>query len=126
MLVTKNKREEYDAVLMKESKELGAIEGAGAFGPRVLSTAPCCNPGRSSNYQSPCCIQCIGGSLLDDVVDPGLSLLLDITGMLLQFQELPVAIQVDIKKAFFMIEEKKSDRPHLQFLLPDEAGTMTI
>ena len=40
------------------------------------------------------------GKLLDDVVDPGLSLLLGITGMLLQFQELPVAIQVDIKKAF--------------------------
>ena len=25
-----------------------------------------------------------------------------------------------------MIEVKKSDRPHLQFLLPDEAGNMTI
>ena len=66
------------------------------------------------------------GKFLDDVVDPGLSLLLDITGMLLQFQEIPAAIQVDIKKAFLMIEVKKSDRPYLQFLLPDEAGNMTI
>ena len=129
-LASKDKRSVYDDVLLREYQDLGAIEKEpqphtpGYYLPhhavireaaettkvRVVFNASAARKGEKS---------------LNDVMDPGPSLLPDLTGMLLRFRELPVGLQADIRKAFFMIAVQEQGRQYLRFLWPDEHGVMT-
>ena len=67
------------------------------------------------------------GKALNDMVDPGPSLLPDLAGMLLRWREYQCAVQADIRKAFFMIGMRPEDRPFLRFLWPDQdSGEMCV
>ena len=68
----------------------------------------------------------IGRSSLNDLVDPGPSLLPDLTGLLPCFRECQHAIQADIRKAFFMVEVRQEDRPYLGFVWLQEDGEVEI
>ena len=50
------------------------------------------------------------GKSLNDMVDPGPSLLPSLAGMLLRFREYKSALQADIRKAFFMVAVNPEDR----------------
>ena len=98
--------EEYQQVLMGEYAQLGAIEpepnpsqpgyymphhavvrkDAGTTKSRVVFNA-------SAKVKN--------GKALNDVIDPGPLLLPDLTGLLLRFRWWRVAVQADIRKAFF-------------------------
>ena len=67
-----------------------------------------------------------GEKSLNDVLDPGPSLMPNLTGMLMRFREYEVGFQADIKKAFFMIGVRKEDRPYLRFVWPDETGELVV
>ena len=58
----------------------------------------------------------IGRSSLNDLVDPGPSLIPDLTGLLPCFREFQHAVQADIRKAFFMVEVRQEDSPYLRFV----------
>ena len=62
------------------------------------------------------------GVSLNDLVDPGPSLLPDLAGLLLRLREYPCALQADIRKAFFMIGMREEDRPYLRFVWPEAEG----
>ena len=123
-LQRKGKRQEYDRVLLEEYAQLDAIEKEehpeepGYYMPhhavfrsdatttktRVVFNASASRSGEQS---------------LNDLVDPGPSLLPDLVGLLLRFREYPVAFQADIRKAFFMIGMRPEDRPYLRFVWPE-------
>ena len=63
------------------------------------------------------------GKSLNDMVDPRLSLLPSLTGMLLRFREYKSALQADIRKAFFMVKVNPEDRPYLRFLWPGRSDS---
>ena len=124
-------RDAYDKVLLQEYSELDAIEREpkpdteGYYLPhhavirqkssttkvRVVFNASASKSGKQS---------------LNDVVDPGPSLIPQLTSLLIRFRELPAAVQSDIRKAFFMIGVREDDRRYLRFLWPDEDGVMTV
>ena len=62
------------------------------------------------------------GESLNDMVDPGPSLLPTLAGLLLRFREYECAFQADIRKAFFMISMCEEDRQYLRFLWPKAEG----
>ena len=62
---------------------------------------------------------------LNDVLDQGPSLLPSLIGLLLRFRMKKVALQADIKKAFFTISVNEEDRRYLRFVWPNEHGVMT-
>ena len=108
-------RDAYDKVLLQEYSELDAIEREpkpdteGYYLPhhavirqkssttkvRVVFNASASKSGKQS---------------LNDVVDPGPSLIPQLTSLLIRFRELPAAVQSDIRKAFFMIGVREDDR----------------
>ena len=122
------KRALYDDVLIREYRELGAIElepcesDAGYYVPhhgvfrehaattklRVVFNASATAP---------------DGKSLNDMVDPGPSLLPSLAGMLLRFREYKSALQADIRKAFFMVAVNPEDRPYLRFLWPGRSDS---
>ena len=63
------------------------------------------------------------GKSLNDMVDPGPSLLPSFAGMLLRFREYKSALQADIRKAFFMVAVNPEDRPYLRFLWPGRSDS---
>ena len=103
-----NQREAYENILMKEYVELDAIEPEpeptteGYYMPhhaiireeavttkvRVVFNASAARKGTQA---------------LNDILDPGPSLLPQLPGLLIRFREFKFAIQGDIRKAFFMI-----------------------
>eukprot|EP00117_Sycon_ciliatum_P021255 scpid12026/ scgid6192/ len=123
-------RQRYDAVLLAEYMALGAVEvdpdpeQDGYYMPhhavfkaestttkvRVVFNASAALKGRKS---------------LNDVLDPGPSLLPSISGLLLRFREREIAMQADIRKAFFMVGLEEADRRYVRFLWPNEKGEMT-
>ena len=68
----------------------------------------------------------VGQKSLNDVLEQGPSLLPSlITGLLLRFRTKKIALQADIKKAFFTIAVNEEDRKYLRFVWPNEEGLMT-
>ena len=67
-----------------------------------------------------------GKKSLNAVLDPGPSLLPDLTGLILRLREYEHAVQADIRKAFFMIEVREEDRKYLRFLWPATKGQMEV
>ena len=63
---------------------------------------------------------------MNDVLNPGPSLLPDLIGLLLRFREYAFALQADIKKAFFMIGVSEEDRQYLRFLWPNSESKITV
>ena len=126
-----NQREAYENILMKEYVELDAIEPEpeptteGYYMPhhaiireeavttkvRVVFNASAARKGTQA---------------LNDVLDPGPSLLPQLPGLLIRFREFKFAIQGDIRKAFFMIGIKEEDRQYLRFVWPNEKGEMSV
>ena len=121
------KRQLYDDVLLREYGELGAIErepnpnepgyymphravfreNAATTKTRVVFNASASMRGKDS---------------LNNLLDPGPSLLPDLVGLLLRFREYRFAVQADIRKAFFMIGIREEDRPYLRFVWPKDSG----
>ena len=66
-----------------------------------------------------------GRASLNDKLDPGPSLLPSLAGLLLRFRENPVAVQADIRKAFFMVGVEEEDQRFLHFVWPNEQGEWT-
>ena len=62
---------------------------------------------------------------MNDVLNPGPSLLPDLIGLLLRFREYPFALQADMK-AFFMIGVPEEDTQYLRFLWPNPEGKITV
>jgi len=123
-LERQGKRKEYDSVLMSEYTKLDAIEKElepgtpGYYLPHhavfkkdstTTKTRVVFNASASME----------AGKSLNDMVDPGPSLLPDLAGLLLRFREYPCAVQADIRKAFFMIGMREEDRPYLRFVWPE-------
>ena len=124
-------RDAYDKVLLQEYSELDAIEREpkpdteGYYLPhhaviRQKSSTTKVRVGFNASASKS------GKQSLNDVVDPGPSLIPQLTSLLIRFRELPAAVQSDIRKAFFMIGVREDDRPYLRFLWPDEDGVMTV
>ena len=67
----------------------------------------------------------VGQTSLNDTLDQGPSILPSLVGLLLRFRLKKIALQADIKKAFFTIAVEESDRRYLRFVWPDEKGSMT-
>ena len=67
----------------------------------------------------------VGQKSLNDTLDQGPSILPSLVGLLLRFRLKKIALQADIKKAFFTIAVEESDRRYLRFVRPDEKGSMT-
>ena len=130
-LEKKERRAEYEDVLIKEYGQLDAIEDdpdpteTGYYLPhhaviredststkvRVVFNASASSAGKPS---------------LNDVIHPGPSLLPQLTALFLRFREFPAAVQADIRKAFFMIGVREEDRRFLRFLWPNENGVMNV
>ena len=121
------KRDLYDSVLVHEYLELDAIEvepypdTAGYYMPHhavfregasTMKTRVVFNASATSAE----------GESLNDMVDPGPSLLPTLAGLLLRFREYECAFQADIRKAFFMISMCEEDRQYLRFLWPKAEG----
>ena len=66
----------------------------------------------------------VGKKSFNDVLDQGPFLLTSLIGLLLRFRMKKVALQADIKKAFF-ISVNEEDRRYLRFVWPNEHGVMT-
>ena len=124
-------RDAYDKVLLQEYSELDAIEREpkpdteGYYLPhhaviRQKSSTTKVRVGFNASASKS------GKQSLNDVVDPGPSLIPQLTSLLIRFRELPAAVQSDIRKAFFMIGVREDDRRYLRFLWPDEDGVMTV
>ena len=126
-LVSRLKRnntfEAYQDILMGEYKELGAIEKepnpeqAGYYLPHhavVRQDAATTKLRVVFNASD----KAGTAKSLNDVIDPGPSLLPDLAGLLMRFTEFKVEVQADIKKAFFRIKVNKQDRSYLRFLWP--------
>ena len=58
------------------------------------------------------------------MINPGPSLVPQLTALLIRFRELLVAIQADICKAFFMIGIHEEGIKYLRFLWPNEDCNM--
>ena len=67
-----------------------------------------------------------GKKALNDVVDPGPSLMTSLIGLFLRFREFEHAFQADVRKAFFMIAIKEEDRPYLRFVWKNSNGETQI
>jgi len=123
-------REAYDAVLLQEYIELGAVEEEpnpqepGYYMPHhaVIKAESTTTKTRVvfNGSAAP-----RGEKSLNDVLDPGPSLLPDLAGLLMRFREQPVAVQADIRKAFFMVAIDEVDRHYLRFVWPNEEGDLT-
>ena len=57
-----------------------------------------------------------GDFSLNDVIEPGPSLLPNLPGLLMRLREYRYAVQADIRKAFFMISVLEEDRHFLRFV----------
>ena len=105
-LQRRGQRPAYDDVLITEYLKLDAIEKephpeeAGYYMPHhavFRSDASTTKTRVVFNASA----ACTGAPSLNDMVDPGPSLLPDLTGILLRFREYECAVQADIRKAFF-------------------------
>ena len=123
-LQRRGQRPAYDDVLITEYLKLDAIEKephpeeAGYYMPHhavFRSDASTTKTRVVFNASA----ACTGAPSLNDMVDPGPSLLPDLTGILLRFREYECAVQADIRKAFFMIGMREEDRPYLRFVWPE-------
>ena len=66
------------------------------------------------------------GKSLNEVLNPGPSLLPDLIGLLLRFREYVFALQAEIRKAFFMIGVPLEDRQYWRFLWPNLESKITV
>ena len=130
-LERKGERAQYDSVLIQEYSSLNAIEqepkpeSPGYYLPHhaVIREDAATTKVRVV-FNASAAVS--GGRSLNDVVDPGPSLLPDLCGMLLRFREFACAFQADIRKAFFMIGVQEEDRPYLRFVWPDSNGKWCV
>ena len=67
-----------------------------------------------------------GDFSLNDVIEPGPSLLPNLPGLLMRLREYRCAVQADIRKAFFMISVKEEDRRFLRFVWFTTEGKIEI
>ena len=121
----------YDDVLLREYGEVGAIElepdpsTAGYYMPHhvVFKAESMTTKVRvvfnASASQAGC-------ESLNALLDLGPSLLPSLAGLLIRFQEQPVAVQADIRKAFFMIGMKEADWRYLRFLWSNASGKIQV
>ena len=121
--------ENYEKILMGEYLELGAIElepcpqEPGFYMPHhavIRKEAITTKRRIVFNASAKGNVEC--GKSLNDLIDPGPSLLPDMIGLFLRFREFKVALQADIRKAFCMISVKPEDRAYLRFLWPGRKG----
>ncbi|XP_065197610.1 uncharacterized protein LOC135829131 [Sycon ciliatum] len=108
----------HDVVLLREYGELGAIElepdrsTAVYYMPHHAvfkaesTTTKTLVVFNASASQAGC-------ESLNALLDPGQLLRPSLAGLLIRFREQPVAVQADIRKAFFMIGIKEADRRYL-------------
>ena len=130
-LLKKNNLESYENVLMKEYQELDAIEKepepehSGYYMPHhaVVREAAATTKLRvvfnASASQK-------GDLSLNEVIEPGPSLLPNLPGLLMLLREYRCAVQADIRKAFFMISVKEEDRRFLRFVWFTTEGKIEI
>ena len=64
------------------------------------------------------------GISLNDLLLSGINLLANLMGNLLRFREKPIAMSADIEEIFLQVAVKPEDRNFLQFLWPDENGSV--
>ena len=122
-------RESYESVLLDEYQQLEAIEAEpepeteGYYLPHHAVIRE-----EATTTKTQVVFNASAGKKneksLNDTIDAGPSLLLDLVGLLIRFRELPAAVQVDIRKAFFMIGVRKEDRRYLRFVWPNQEGQM--
>ena len=121
------KRDLYDSVLVHEYLELDAIEvephpdTAGYYMPHHAVFRESASTTKTRVVFNASATSAEGESL-NDILDPGPSLLPTLAGLLLRFREYECAFQADIRKAFFMISMCEEDRQYLRFLWPKAEG----
>ena len=116
-------RAAYDKVLLTEYRKLDAIEkemkpdSPGYYLPHhAVFKHDSTTTKTRVVFNAPASME--PGVSLNDLVNPGPSLLPDLAGLLLRLREYPCALQADIRKAFFMIGMREEDRPYLRFVWP--------
>ena len=130
-LLKKNNLESYKNVLMKEYQGLDAIEKEpeperpGYYMPHhaVVREAAATTKLRvvfnASASQK-------GDFSLNDVIEPGPSLLPNLPGLLMRLREYRCAVQADIRKVFFMTSVKEEDCRFLRFVWFTTEGKIEI
>ena len=120
----------YDEVLLAEYSQLDAIEeepepdSPGYYMPHHAVFRKDASTTKTRVVFNASASQ-VGQKSLNDVLDQGPSPLPSLIGLLLRFRTKKIALQADIKKAFFTIAVNEEDRKYLRFVWPNEEGLMT-